>query len=780
MPPSNSSTISPAQVPVKQTNLFINNKFVPSSTGSTFDTFNPATEEKIASVAQATSADVDAAVAAARAAFEGPWRTMDATQRGRLLYILADLIEKNADELAQLEALDAGKPSFLTKVLDVQACVNVLRYYAGWADKIHGSTISVPGPYLCYTKQEPVGVCGQIIPWNFPLIMLSWKLGPALTTGNTVVLKPAEQTSLTALRVAELIVEAGFPEGVVNIVTGGGGVGAHLAQHPNVDKIAFTGSTATGLKIMRTSHVDNLKRISLELGGKSANIILDDADMDLAIRQSQMGLFLNAGQVCISGSRVYVQEGVYDEFVRRSAEAAQAMKIGDPFDLTTQHGPQIDGTQFKKAMGYIEAGQKDGARLVCGGKQWGSKGYFIEPTVFADVTEDMSIAREEIFGPVMSIIKFKSIDEVIKRANNSEFGLGAGVVTSSVDNALKISNGVRAGTVYVNCYSVIEPNTPFGGFKNSGLGREQGELGLRSYLENKTVIIKRPDDSMPAYLVLFFMSPRKAAAESRRAQVAEAAVLALAGGWITRLVQQEEEEQQLENAASMEAEQKLLQATTMSHVLLILHILGFSAVFWSLSKAQILSKALRTCSRLERDAGLVVGCLLPPLVLLSRLVVGIYQDGEFSNFTFFYAWTSISIGVSVVFKVAVVGSVTSFSVNVLVDAVLLPIAFALLSPVEAEWRFVLATGGRCIVASVLAAGFKFLPRSFTVGEALLVAQGVGLCAFDVVLSTLSRLSEYDLIDLPPSMLHPWLLFSVDREDYILALQVGMLGSLLVA
>ncbi|KAG7399764.1 Aldehyde dehydrogenase, mitochondrial [Phytophthora boehmeriae] len=488
-----------AQVPVKQTNLFINNKFVPSSTGSTFDTFNPATEEKIASVAEATPADVDAAVSAARAAFEeGPWRTMDATQRGRLLYTLADLIEKNADELAQLEALDAGKPSFLTKVLDVQACVNVLRYYAGWADKIHGSTIPIPGPYLCYTKQEPVGVCGQIIPWNFPLIMMSWKLGPALTTGNTVVLKPAEQTSLTALRVAELIVEAGFPEGVVNIVTGGGAtVGAHLAQHPNVDKIAFTGSTETGMSIMRSSHVDNLKRVTLELGGKSANIILDDADIDLAIRQSQMGLFLNAGQVCISGSRVYVQEGIYDEFVRRSAEAAQSMKIGDPFDLTTQHGPQIDGTQFKKIMGYIEAGQKDGARLVSGGKQWGSKGYFIEPTVFADVTEDMSIAREEIFGPVMSIIKFKSIDEVIKRANNSEFGLGAGVVTSNLDNAIKISNGIRTGTVYVNCYTVIEPNTPFGGFKNSGIGREQGELGLRNYLENKTVIIKRPDDSMP-------------------------------------------------------------------------------------------------------------------------------------------------------------------------------------------------------------------------------------------------------------------------------------------
>jgi len=485
-------------VAVKQTNLFINNEFKTSSSGATFDTFNPATEEKIASIAEATTADVDAAVDAARAAFEGPWRTMDASERGRLLYRLADLIEQNGDELAKLEALDAGKPTFLTRVLDVQATVNVLRYYAGWADKIHGTTVPINGPYLCYTKQEPVGVCGQIIPWNFPLIMMSWKLGPALATGNTVVLKPAEQTSLTALRVAELIVEAGFPEGVVNIVTGGGAtVGAHLAQHPKVDKIAFTGSTETGMTIMRTSHVDNLKRITLELGGKSANIILDDADIDLAIQQSQMGLFLNAGQVCISGSRVYVQEGIYDEFVRRSAKAAQAMKIGDPADLSTQHGPQIDGTQFNKILGYVESGKKDGARLVCGGKRWGEKGYFIEPTIFADVNEDMAIAREEIFGPVMSIIKFKTIDEVIKRANNSEFGLGAGVVTSNLDNAIKISNGVRTGTVYVNCYSVIEPNTPFGGFKNSGLGREQGELGLRNYLENKTVIIKRPDDSKP-------------------------------------------------------------------------------------------------------------------------------------------------------------------------------------------------------------------------------------------------------------------------------------------
>ncbi|TDH67252.1 hypothetical protein CCR75_004138 [Bremia lactucae] len=483
---------------VKQTNLLINNKFVPSSTGETFDTLNPATEAKIASVAEASVDDVDAAVKAARAAFNGPWRTINAAERGRLLYRLADLIEENGEELAELESLDAGKPRSLTRFIDVQACINTIRYYAGWADKIHGSTIPVPGSYLCYTKQEPVGVCAQLIPWNFPLIMMSWKLGPALATGNTVVLKPAMQTSLTALRVAELVVEAGFPEGVVNMVTGSGGsVGAHLAQHPDVDMVAFTGSSKTGIEVMQTAHVGKLKRVILELGGKSPNIILDDADIDAAIKQSQLGLFLNAGQVCISGSRVYVQEGIYDEFVRRSGEAASAMKIGDPSDLSVEHGPQIDEYHLNKVLQYIESGKQDGARLICGGKRWGTKGYFIEPTVFADVTEDMSIAREEIFGPVMSILKFKTIDEVIARANDSEFGLGAGVVTSNLDNAIKISNGVRVGTVYVNCYTVIEANTPFGGFKNSGIGREQGEQGLQNYLESKTVIIKRPDDSMP-------------------------------------------------------------------------------------------------------------------------------------------------------------------------------------------------------------------------------------------------------------------------------------------
>ncbi|KAL4137307.1 Aldehyde dehydrogenase [Phytophthora ramorum] len=487
-----------AKVPVKQTNLLINGEFVPSVKGRTFETFNPATEEKIADVAEGGTADIDAAVAAARAAFEGPWRTMSAEDRGKLIYRLAELIEENIDELAALEALDNGKPCTVAKAADLGLVIKTLRYYAGWPDKIHGSVIPVSGPYLCYTKAEPVGVCAQIIPWNFPLLMMAWKLGPALAAGNTIVLKPAEQTPLSALRVGELIVEAGFPKGVVNIVPGvGADAGRHLAQHPDVDKVAFTGSTEVGYQIMRTSHVSNLKRITLELGGKSANIILDDADIDLAIQQSQLGLFMNQGQCCIAGTRVYVQEGIYDEFVRRTVEAANARVVGDPFDTKTDQGSQIDETQFEKILGYIEEGKKEGAKLLAGGKRHGDKGWFIEPTVFADVEDDMTIAREEIFGPVMSILKFKTIDEVIARANDSVYGLGAGVVTSNIDNAIKISNGIRTGTVYVNCYDVFDSNTPFGGFKDSGVGRENGELGLRNYLEHKTVIIKRPEDSMP-------------------------------------------------------------------------------------------------------------------------------------------------------------------------------------------------------------------------------------------------------------------------------------------
>ena len=481
------------------TQLLINGKFVNSSSGKTFDTYNPATEEKICSVQEADAHDVDLAVKAARKAFdEGPWRRMAASERGLLLSKLADLMEKNFDELCALEALDNGKPVNLARGADIPLCIKTYRYYAGWADKIHGQTIPISGPYFCYTKEEPVGVVGQIIPWNFPALMQAWKLGPALATGCTVVMKPAEQTPLTALRIGELIMEAGFPEGVVNILPGyGPSAGQALAQHKLVDKVAFTGSTEIGYEIMRSSHKNNLKRITLELGGKSANIIMDDADIDVAIAQSQVGLFLNQGQCCIAGSRLFVHEKIYDQFVERSAQVAKARKVGDPFGKDTDQGPQIDKDQFGKIMNYIDVGKKEGATLLTGGGRVGKKGWFVEPTVFADVKDDMTIAKEEIFGPVMSILKFKTVDEVIERANNSQYGLGAGVVTKSVDNALKISNGIRAGTVYVNCYDVFDANTPFGGFKDSGIGRENGEAGLKNYLETKTVIIKRPDDSHP-------------------------------------------------------------------------------------------------------------------------------------------------------------------------------------------------------------------------------------------------------------------------------------------
>ena len=490
---------SHAQVKPRVTQLLIDGKFVNSASGKTFDTFNPATEEKITSVQESGVEDVNRAVKAARKAFDGgPWRRMSGAERGRLLYKLADLMEKHQDELAALEALDNGKPFGFAKAADINLCIKTYRYYAGWADKIHGQTIPINGPYFCYTKEEPVGVAGQIIPWNFPALMQAWKLGPALATGCTVVMKPAEQTPLTALRVGELIMEAGFPEGVVNILPGfGPSAGQALATHKDVDKVAFTGSTEVGYQIMRNSHKDNLKRITLELGGKSANIIMDDADIDLAIAQSQVGLFLNQGQCCIAGSRLFVHEKIYDEFVKRSVEVAKARKVGDPFAAETDQGPQIDNDQFTKILKYIDIGKKEGAQLLTGGKRVGTKGFFVEPTVFAGVTDDMTIAKEEIFGPVMSILKFKTIDEVIARANKSEYGLGAGVVTRSVENAIKLSNGIRAGTVYVNCYDVFDANTPFGGFKDSGVGRELGEAGLRNYLESKTVIIKRPDDSMP-------------------------------------------------------------------------------------------------------------------------------------------------------------------------------------------------------------------------------------------------------------------------------------------
>ncbi len=483
---------APAGVAVGPTKLLINNRWVTSKSGKTFPTLNPATGEEICQVAEADAADVDEAVKAARHAFEkGPWRTMSASERGKLMNKLADLIEKNADELAKIEALDNGKPYSVAKAADLPLTVACYRYYAGWADKIHGKTIPVNGPYFSYTRHEPIGVVAQIIPWNFPLLMQAWKLGPALAAGNTLILKPAEQTPLTALRVGELALEAGFPEGVVNILPGyGPTAGAALSHHWDVDKVAFTGSTEVGKLIMEAAAKTNLKRVTLELGGKSPNIVFADANMDEAIEGSHFALFFNQGQCCCAGSRLFVEEKCYDEFVEKSAARARKRTVGDPFDAKTEQGPQVDQDQFDKVMAYIDSGKKQGAKLMAGGSRVGDHGYFIQPTVFADVKDDMKIAQEEIFGPVMSIIKFRGIDEVVDRANKTMYGLAAAVWTRDIGKAHHIAHNVRAGTVWVNCYDVFDAAAPFGGFKQSGIGRELGEYGLQNYTEIKTVTVK--------------------------------------------------------------------------------------------------------------------------------------------------------------------------------------------------------------------------------------------------------------------------------------------------
>jgi aldehyde dehydrogenase (NAD+) len=481
-----------SRVAISATKLLINNRWISSESGKTFATVNPSTGEEICQIAEADAADVEKAVRAARAAFEhGPWRKTMASERGILLHRLADLMEKHADELAALESLDNGKPVSVAKAVEVAASVSCNRYFAGWADKVQGKTIPIDGDYFCYTRHEPVGVVGQIIPWNFPMLMQAWKLAPALATGNTVIMKPAEQTPLSALRIGELIVEAGFPEGVVNILPGfGPTAGAAIASHIDVDKVAFTGSTEVGHLIMEAAAKSNLKRVSLELGGKSPNIVFADTDVDDAVEGAHFGLFFNHGQCCCAGSRVFVEEKIYDQFVEKSGARARKRTVGDPFDPNTEQGPQVDQAQFDKVMGYIDSGRSEGAKLVCGGERVGDRGYFIQPTVFADVQDDMKIAQEEIFGPVMSIIPFKSVDEVVARANRTNYGLAAAVWTRDIKKAHAIANSVRAGTVWVNCYNVLDPRSPFGGFKQSGIGRELGEYGLQQYTEVKSVIVK--------------------------------------------------------------------------------------------------------------------------------------------------------------------------------------------------------------------------------------------------------------------------------------------------
>ena len=473
---------------VRQTGILIGDEWRSSVSGKTFETINPATEEVICEVAEGDKEDVDLAVHAARTAFEsGPWSTMDARDRGRLLNRLADLMEENLDELAALETLDNGKPINDSRAADLPLSIDCLRYYAGWADKIHGDTIPVRGDYFCYTRREPVGVCGQIIPWNFPILMTAWKWGPALATGNTIVMKPAEQTPLTCLRLGELALEAGIPPGVINIVPGfGPTAGGAIVDHPLVDKVAFTGSCETGRIIMRGAAA-TLKRTTLELGGKSPNIVFADADLDAAIAGAEFGLFFNQGQCCCAGSRLFVEDSVHDEFVERVVARASERVLGNPFDSATTQGPQVDKVQFDKIMGYIDSGRQQGANCVTGGVRKGEQGFYVEPTVFTDVNDDMQIAQEEIFGPVMSILKFSDIEDVIQRANTTTFGLAAAVWTKDVQKAHQVAASVRAGTVWINCYDVFDAAAPFGGFKMSGIGRECGEAGLHNYTELKTV-----------------------------------------------------------------------------------------------------------------------------------------------------------------------------------------------------------------------------------------------------------------------------------------------------
>ena len=479
-------------VKIGPTRCFIDGEWVDAASGKTFQTLNPATEEVIAHVAEGDAEDIDRAAKAARAAFEsGPWKTMDARDRGRLLYKLADLVEENLDDLARLEVLDNGKPIGEAKSADLPLVIDCLRYYAGWADKIHGSTVPIRGNHFCYLRKEPVGVAGQIIPWNFPLLMVSWKWGPALAAGCTVVMKPAEQTPLSCLRMAELAQEAGFPDGVINVVPGfGPTAGQAVVENPRIDKVAFTGSTSVGKHIMREA-ANSLKRVTLELGGKSPNIIFADADLKQAAAGAFVGLFLNQGQACCAGTRILVEEPAYDEMVDTLVGMAESRKVGDPFDEATEQGPQISKEQFDTIMGYVESGKQSGATLKTGGSRYGDQGYFIEPTVFADVTDEMTIAREEIFGPVMQVQKFRGgeggLEEVVRRGNATNYGLAAAVYTRDVAKAHKAAAALKAGTVWVNCYDVFDAAAPFGGYKESGLGRELGEAALSNYLESKTV-----------------------------------------------------------------------------------------------------------------------------------------------------------------------------------------------------------------------------------------------------------------------------------------------------
>ncbi len=476
----------------KDKQLLIDGKWVNAESGKTFETRNPATDQVIGKVAEGSKADVDKAVKAARKAVEeGPWRKMSTAQRAKLMFKLADLVEKNADQLAQLETLDNGKPINESKHIDVPQTIETFRYYGGWATKIEGETINANPNMFTYTLREPVGVVGQIIPWNFPMLMAAWKLGPALACGNAIVLKPAEQTPLTALRIGELVLEAGFPEGVVNIITGFGAdsAGSAISNHMDIDKVAFTGEDKTGREIVKAS-VGNLKRVSLELGGKAPNIVFADADIDAAVKGAITGIFFNQGQVCCAGSRLFLEKSIHDEFMSKLLARVAKMQQGPGMDEKTQIGPQVSKDQQDRILSYIDIAKKEGAEVACGGDAPAgdlAKGYFVKPTIFTGVNNDMRIAQEEVFGPVLAVIPFNSVEEVAEQANKITYGLSGAVWTSDVKKAHKLASQIKAGTVWVNCVNMLDPAIPFGGYKMSGYGRELGKHSIDLYTNIKSV-----------------------------------------------------------------------------------------------------------------------------------------------------------------------------------------------------------------------------------------------------------------------------------------------------
>jgi acyl-CoA reductase-like NAD-dependent aldehyde dehydrogenase len=487
------SSVKPAEATTtRKYQLFIDGKFVDAESGKTFNSPNPATGETFAEVAEGDAADIDKAVSAARRAFEGKWSQISARDRGRMIFKLAQLIEQNAAHLAETETSDNGKPIRESTYVDVPQAAENFEYFAGWATKIEGETIPVPGDMFNYTLREPVGVCGQIIPWNFPLLMAAWKLAPALAAGNTVVLKPAEQTPAGAMELAKLIQEAGFPDGVVNIVPGyGETAGAALAAHPGIDKIAFTGSTEVG-KIIAKTAADNLTKVSLELGGKAPNIVFADADLDQAVNGAMMGIFFNQGQVCCAGSRIFLDERVKDEFLDRFKTKAEAVKVGNPMDQTTQMGPQVSCEQLDRIKSYVGIARSEGATVFSGGEspqldEGFKNGYFFKPTIFSEVKNQMRVAQEEIFGPVSSVITFADEEDLLKQANDTIYGLSAGIWTRDLARAHRFARNIKAGVIWINTFNMFNAASPFGGFKQSGYGREMGKHALQLYTQVKSV-----------------------------------------------------------------------------------------------------------------------------------------------------------------------------------------------------------------------------------------------------------------------------------------------------